>query len=146
MVAAGGLKREHNPRHAGRQLKSGEGKRSNLRQESSTLRHPPAHKAALPLDDVHELFAYLSGHRTLHLAPLQTGLCPAAGVDPQAAYQSGYGNVWVRDYVALAQEAAGRSAAARTAVRQLATSYRTLLKARYIIPIGPISSWSAVFF
>jgi phosphorylase kinase alpha/beta subunit len=77
------------------------------------------------LDDIHELMAYLAGHRTLHLAPLQTGLYPAAGADPQAAYQSGYGNVWVRDnvYVALAQEAAGRSAAARTAVRQLAAFY-----------------------
>src|SRR5215469_12032185 len=77
------------------------------------------------LDDIDELMAYLSGHRTLDLAPLPTGLYPAAGVDPQAAYQSGYGNVWVRDnvYVALAQEAAGRSAAARTAVRRLAAFY-----------------------
>jgi phosphorylase kinase alpha/beta subunit len=77
------------------------------------------------LDDVHDLMAYLTRHRTLNLAPLPTGLYPAAGVDPQAAYQSGYGNVWVRDnvYVALAQEAAGRSAEACTALRQLAAFY-----------------------
>ena len=53
---------------------------------------------------------------------MPTGLYPAAGGDPQAAAQSGYGNVWVRDnvYVALALQASGRPEAACAALQQLA--------------------------
>jgi hypothetical protein len=36
MDAAGGLRKEHDPRPGGRRLKSGEGKMSNLRQEIDT--------------------------------------------------------------------------------------------------------------
>lgn len=82
-------------------------------------------KSQYRLDDVRELLAFLRGYRTLSLTPLPTGLYPAASIDPKTATQSGYGNVWVRDnvYVALAQEASGGSAAARTAVQQLAAFY-----------------------
>jgi hypothetical protein len=83
-------------------------------------------KARYRVDDIRELLAFLRGHPTLKLTPLPTGLYPAAGGDPQAAVQTGYSNVWVRDnvYVALAQQASGRPQAACAAVQQLAAFYR----------------------
>jgi hypothetical protein len=77
------------------------------------------------VEDIRELMEFLSGRPTLELTPLPTGLYPAAGGDPQAAAQSGYSNVWVRDnvYVALAQQASGRPEAACATVQQLAAFY-----------------------
>ena len=75
---------------------------------------------------VAELIAFLSAQGALTLTPLSTGLYPAADLDPLAAAQSGYGNVWVRDnvYVALALDKAGRRDDASRAVQQLAGFYR----------------------
>ena len=89
------------------------------------IHHPEIGRRLKPwyrVDDVRELMAFLHGHQTLRLTPLPTGLYPAAGGDPQAAAQSGYGNVWVRDnvYVALALQASGRPEAACAALQQLA--------------------------
>jgi phosphorylase kinase alpha/beta subunit len=47
-------------------------------------------------------------------------------LSPQAAVQTGYGNVWVRDniYVALAQDVAGRPQAAVKAIEAIAAFYK----------------------
>ena len=77
------------------------------------------------LKDVGELVNFLRQQETLSFRPLRTGLYPAAGIDPETAAQSGYGNVWVRDnvYVALAHETAGMTDTARTIVEELASFY-----------------------
>jgi hypothetical protein len=92
------------------------------------IHHPEIRRRLKPqyqVDDIRELLAFLRGHPTLKLTPLPTGLYPAAGGDPQAAAQTGYSNVWVRDnvYVALAQQASGRPEAACATVQQLAAFY-----------------------
>jgi phosphorylase kinase alpha/beta subunit len=76
--------------------------------------------------EIAELIEFLRSRGTLTLTPLPTGLYPAAAIDPLAAAQTGYGNVWVRDniYVALALEAAGQHHAAVTVALQLAEFYR----------------------
>ncbi len=76
-------------------------------------------------NDIDDLIAFLGGYGTLKLAPLPTGLYPAASLAPEAAAQTGYGNVWVRDnvYVALALEVSGQGAEAAAVLRALAAFY-----------------------
>ncbi len=82
-------------------------------------------KARYSPEDVHDILAFLNAHGTLRFAPLPTGLFPAAELDPAAAAQSGYGNVWVRDnvYIALAHEKAGRLDSAVAVVTALSRFY-----------------------
>ena len=90
-------------------------------------------KARYSPEDVRDILAFLHAHGTLHFAPLPTGLFPAAELDPAAAAQSGYGNVWVRDnvYIALAHEKAGRldsAVAVVTALSKFFGKYRQRFK------------------
>ena len=82
-------------------------------------------KSLYTLDDIQEFSHFFRQEGTLSFRPLPTGLYPAAGIDPEAASQSGYGNVWVRDnvYVALAHEIAGLTDTARKTVEALASFY-----------------------
>ena len=82
-------------------------------------------KPRYDLNEVRELIAFLRDCGTLSFNPLPTGLYPAAGIDPVAAAQSGYGNVWVRDnvYVAFAHDVAGQWRAAKAVVAALAVFY-----------------------
>jgi phosphorylase kinase alpha/beta subunit len=83
-------------------------------------------KARYSVDDIDNLLAFLDARGAFHFFPLPTGLYPAAAIDPKAASQSGYGNVWVRDniYVALALRAAGQTKEASAAVKGLAAFFR----------------------
>jgi hypothetical protein len=76
-------------------------------------------------NEVRDLIAFLGACGTLSFNPLPTGLYPAASIDPVAAAQSGYGNVWVRDnvYVAFAHDVAGQWRAAKAVVAALAVFY-----------------------
>ncbi len=90
-------------------------------------------KARYSPDDVRDILALLNAHGTLRFAPLPTGLFPAAALDPAAAAESGYGNVWVRDnvYIALAHEKAGRldvTAGVVTALSRFYGKYRHRFK------------------
>lgn len=82
-------------------------------------------KTLYTLQDIKELHLFLELQGTLSFAPLPTGLFPAAGIDPEQAARSGYGNVWVRDniYVALAHDIAGMTAAAQRTVETLASFF-----------------------
>ncbi len=82
-------------------------------------------KAKYSPEDVHGILSFLNAHGALRFAPLPTGLFPAAGLDPAAAAQSGYGNVWVRDnvYIAFAHEKAGRLDSAVAVVTALSRFY-----------------------
>jgi hypothetical protein len=77
------------------------------------------------LDDLDELLGFLQASGTLRFRPLATGLYPAADLHPEAAWQTGYGSVWVRDnvFVAFALEAAGQVAEASAVAVALATFF-----------------------
>ncbi len=97
--------------------------------EMTIIHHDEVRQRLKPrysVDDIRSLLAFLDARGTLDFVPLPTGLYPAAGIDPKAAAQSGYGNVWVRDniYVALALETTGRREQASAAVEALAAFYR----------------------
>jgi hypothetical protein len=91
-------------------------------------------KLSYSADEISDLIGFLQAQGTLSFTPLPTGLYPAAGIDPVAAAQSGYGNVWVRDniYVALAHGAAGQQGVALSIVKALAaffSKYRSRFEA-----------------
>jgi hypothetical protein len=92
------------------------------------VNHPPMGekiKASYTHDELQQLRAFLQDAGAFDFAAAKTGLYPAAALSSQAAAQTGYGHVWVRDnvYVAHALALIGRGDLADRVALALARFY-----------------------
>ena len=92
------------------------------------VNHPSMHEkiqASYTRDELQQLRAFLQEAGTFDFAATKTGLYPAAALSSQAAAQTGYGHVWVRDnvYVAHALALSGRADLADRVALSLAQFY-----------------------